>query len=203
MNIFFLDTNPALCAKAHCDKHVVKMILEYAQLLSTAHRIIDGKKTEVTNPLTGKTKKFYLLQGETIEWTNNGISLPAFTINNRKCYHATHINHPSAVWVRANGYQYRYLYNLFTALLGEYEHRYHKEHKCKELAKFLGYAPRNILYTFFEAPPQAMPDQYKEYKPYLDLLMTVQAYKNYYNGEKSKFAKWTNRERPEWFTGNE
>ena len=28
MNIFFLDENPSLSAKYHCDKHVVKMILE-------------------------------------------------------------------------------------------------------------------------------------------------------------------------------
>ena len=42
MNIFYLDTRTYNCAKAHCDKHVVKMILEYAQLLSTAHRILDG-----------------------------------------------------------------------------------------------------------------------------------------------------------------
>ena len=26
----------------HCDKHVVKMILETAQMLSTAHRVLDG-----------------------------------------------------------------------------------------------------------------------------------------------------------------
>lgn len=39
MNIFFLDRNPFTAAKYHCDKHVVKMILETAQLLSTAHRI--------------------------------------------------------------------------------------------------------------------------------------------------------------------
>jgi len=39
MNIFYLDPQPRLCAQYHCDKHVVKMILEYAQLLSTAHRI--------------------------------------------------------------------------------------------------------------------------------------------------------------------
>ena len=38
MNIFYLDTDPELSAKYHCDKHVVKMILEYGQLLSTAHR---------------------------------------------------------------------------------------------------------------------------------------------------------------------
>ena len=42
MNIFFLDPDPDTCAQLHCDKHNVKMILEYAQLLSTAHHVIDG-----------------------------------------------------------------------------------------------------------------------------------------------------------------
>ena len=42
MNIFYLDDDPKTCAEMHCDKHVVKMILEYAQLLSTAHHEIDG-----------------------------------------------------------------------------------------------------------------------------------------------------------------
>jgi len=35
MNIFALDLDPRLAAQAHCDKHVVKMILETAQILST------------------------------------------------------------------------------------------------------------------------------------------------------------------------
>ena len=43
MNIFYLDSSPSKSAKLHCDKHVVKMIVEYAQLLSTAHRVHDGK----------------------------------------------------------------------------------------------------------------------------------------------------------------
>lgn len=42
MNIFYLHTEPKVCAAMHCDKHVVKMILEYAQLLSTAQHEIDG-----------------------------------------------------------------------------------------------------------------------------------------------------------------
>ena len=42
MNIFYLDRNPKIAAQMHCDKHVVKMVLEYAQILSTAHRVIDG-----------------------------------------------------------------------------------------------------------------------------------------------------------------
>ena len=42
MNIFMLHMNTEENVKLHCDKHVVKMILEYAQMLSTAHRLIDG-----------------------------------------------------------------------------------------------------------------------------------------------------------------
>jgi len=42
MNIFYTHRLPHKCAQEHCDKHVVKMILEYAQLLSTAHHVIDG-----------------------------------------------------------------------------------------------------------------------------------------------------------------
>ncbi len=42
MNIFYLDKDPDVAAKMMCDKHVVKMILESAQLLSTAHRVLDG-----------------------------------------------------------------------------------------------------------------------------------------------------------------
>ena len=42
MNIFYLDKEPVIAAQMMCDKHVVKMILESAQLLSTAHRVLDG-----------------------------------------------------------------------------------------------------------------------------------------------------------------
>jgi len=37
MNIFYLHHCPRTAARYHCDKHVVKMVLEYAQLLCTAH----------------------------------------------------------------------------------------------------------------------------------------------------------------------
>jgi hypothetical protein len=35
MNIFYFDLNIELCAQSHCDSHVVKMILESAQILCT------------------------------------------------------------------------------------------------------------------------------------------------------------------------
>jgi hypothetical protein len=42
MNIFFLDFDVKKCAEYHCDKHVVKMILETAQLLCSAHHVTGG-----------------------------------------------------------------------------------------------------------------------------------------------------------------
>lgn len=41
MNIFYLDKDPQRCAQYHCNSHVIKQILESAQLLSTAHRLLD------------------------------------------------------------------------------------------------------------------------------------------------------------------
>jgi hypothetical protein len=35
MNIFLLDKNIRKCARYHCDQHVIKMILESTQILST------------------------------------------------------------------------------------------------------------------------------------------------------------------------
>lgn len=51
MNIFVLDEHPVFAARAQCDKHVVKMILESAQMLST---ICGGpyKPTHVNHPCT-------------------------------------------------------------------------------------------------------------------------------------------------------
>lgn len=55
MNIFYLSNDPDVCAEQHCDKHVVKMILEYAQLLSNAHHMLDGD--QVIKPIYKLTHK--------------------------------------------------------------------------------------------------------------------------------------------------
>lgn len=40
MNIFILDQDVKRCARYHCDKHVVKMILESAQILCTVSNLL-------------------------------------------------------------------------------------------------------------------------------------------------------------------
>lgn len=54
MNIFYLHKDPVKAANAQYNKHVVKMILESAQLLCTAHLIIDGDKANVPYKATHK-----------------------------------------------------------------------------------------------------------------------------------------------------
>jgi len=54
MNIFFLDENPTLSAKYHVDKHVVKMILETAQLLCSVHHVTEQVTEQVTDQVPYK-----------------------------------------------------------------------------------------------------------------------------------------------------
>lgn len=50
MNIFVLDNNVKKCAEYHCDKHVVKMILESAQMICTVHHQHPNTDTEYDIP---------------------------------------------------------------------------------------------------------------------------------------------------------
>ena len=50
MNIFVLDKNPNVCATMHCDKHVVKMILESAQMICTTHHQCRNPKLKYRIP---------------------------------------------------------------------------------------------------------------------------------------------------------
>lgn len=176
MNIFYINADPKLCAQQHVDKHCVKMILEYAQLLSTAHRILDGSECTVLSK-TGRKKKTFSLRD--VE-------------RDSLLYSATHINHPSAKWVRHSGNNYRWLYRLFRELCAEYTYRYGKVHLTdSKLSKILKNPPKNIPRGEFCPPWRAMPDDYK-------VDDTMQSYRNYYNGAKSTMFSWKNRSTPDW-----
>lgn len=177
MNIFYLDKDIKKCAEMHVDKHVVKMILEYAQLLSTAHRVLDGT-ISVGLSSTGRKKTSYVLED----------------YRDSILYSATHVNHPSAIWVRQSEVNYRTLFNLYCALLEEYTYRYEKTHACTRLMGALANPPKNIEYKPFTEPTPAMPDEYKVKND------SVKSYRNYYIHDKNRFAKWKNRSVPEWFS---
>ena len=182
MNIFYLDHDVRKCAEMHNDKHVVKMILEYAQLLSTAHRVLDGVELSGLSD-SGRKKKFWTL-GDSRDYT---------------LYKATHINHPSAVWVRKSVQNYMWLAEMLEVLCGEYTYRYGKVHKVERdgLMQLLkNEFPKNLPVAPFTEPTPAMPDDVKI------IGDSIKSYRNYYINNKAHLANWKKRQVPEWFNAN-
>ena len=158
MNIFVLDYDPSVCAKMHCDKHVVKMILESAQLLCGVHHMTDS----VHEPPYG----------------------------------LSHKNHPCSIWARECIENYLWLCDLGLELCKEYTLRYGKYHKCQRVISWcLEHLP-NLRENGDLTPfAMAMPD-------YCKIGTAVQSYREYYNKEKTSFAKWKFTSVPHWYNSN-
>lgn len=154
MNIFLLDYDIETNARYHCDKHVVKMCIEYVQLLSSVHY------------LKGKPAGYKL----------------------------THKNHPCAIWARESLSNYDYLLELALALGEEYTYRYGKLHKSIEEV-LIGLPP--IKFEDKGLTPFVKAIANPEIKAIAD---PVEAYRTYYNKEKSSFATWKKREIPAWYS---
>lgn len=187
MNIFWLDKNPVENAKMHHDKHVVKMILEYAQLLSTAHRMIDGYETVEKKYVNGSLPARYR---NTKVWKLDDE-------RDQLLYKATHVNHPSAIWARESEINYMRLYDLFVATCDEYTYRYGKVHMTDaKLRKVLAKPPKfkvDHQTRVITDPTPAMPDECKIPGD------VVGSYRKYYIDKKVDMAKWTGRTPPTWF----
>lgn len=181
MNIFVVDHNPVIAAHMLCDQHVVKMVTESVQMLSTCHRVLDGKK-EIAPSNSGKR------------------NVPRYRLDdgrNNILYHAVHFNHPCNIWIRDDIVNYDWLVKHTYALCEEYTLRYNKKHACESILEYMigvG-APKNIPNYNPRRPQQfvqAMPDEYKDADP-------VKAYRNFYVGSKSKFARWKFVQPPQWY----
>jgi hypothetical protein len=170
MNIFYLDKDPLKSALAMTDKHIVKMSLEAAQLLCTAHRVLDGQTfTQVSASGANLTRY-------------NHPTLDSVL------YKATHINHPSAIWVRESADNYLWLYNHFLSLCAEYTRRYDKTHRSyTDLNAYLSQPPTNIPHDGPTPVRIAITDT-KWHRE-----CPVQSYRAYYVGEKLKLQHDLNR----------
>ena len=184
MNIFAIDSDPIQSAMWMVDKHVVKMILEYAQLMSTAHRVLDGYE---------EIEKRYVHGSLPARWRNVRVWTHPDAYMHKGLMKASHVSHPSNVWLRQSKANYLWLCQMWLWLMKEYTHRYGKHHACENRVEYLMDAPKNIPNIPFTEPTPAMPDAYKVPGD------SIKSYKNYYIHDKVRFAKWTRREVPQWF----
>jgi hypothetical protein len=155
MNIFVLNEDPKVSAELMCDKHVVKMILESAQMLCSPFPNGDAP------------------------------------------YKRTHFNHPCSKWTRESVNNYEWLLTHAYALLEEYLDRYGKIHKSLDAIAWCDDHYHNLNLPDIKLSPfaQAMPDEYKNKN-------AVIAYQTYYVNDKKYFAKWKNKEVPNFMVDN-
>jgi len=160
----------------HLDKHCSKMLVEYAQLMSTAHRVIDGTEWTDRNKIGRRIKRWRVSEN-----TEDIL------------YKASHVNHPSNVWLRQSDTHYAFLYEMWCHLHDEFKLRYGKDHlSYTKLYEVLKYPPINIASKPFTSPTQAMPDDVKN-------TDAIKAYRDYYIKHKSHIATWKTRV-PSWYT---
>jgi len=153
MNIFVLDYDPKKAAQMQCDKHVVKMPLESAQILCSVFK------------------------------------------PNSAPYRRTHYNHPCSIWARRSQENYVWLINHGLFLCDEYQYRYGKVHKSKNV---ILWCLKNIKKIDFNYQGKSkfvlcFDDKYK-------IGNAVISYRLYYRQEKARIATWKRRNPPEWFT---
>ena len=135
MNIFILDLDVKKSAQYHVDKHVVKMILETAQLLCGVHHMTAHDTAHV--PLMYRTST---------------VEVP---------YKLSHKNHPCSIWARESMSNYLYLFEIGLALCEEYTYRYGKRHKSQDVIEWCIINKPNISDKGFTEPAKAMPEEYK------------------------------------------
>jgi hypothetical protein len=167
MNLFLLSWDVETCARWHCDKHVVKMILELVQMLYTSWHI-NADHVPGCAPICRSTG----LRGY------RKLSNP---------------NHPMAKWVRASRWNYLFTVRLAAALCLEFNHRYAHHHGCTKHVVWLARHVPPFVDLERTPIPQCMPDRYKSD------TCPVQGYRNYYLGDKARFAAWSKRPEPDWW----
>lgn len=95
MNILVLDEEPVVCAEYYADRDIAKKIIEYAELATMAHLLLDGKPAAASRL---------------------GINIPT---GGRRFYHCM-----AASWVRASSGNYLWLHALTMALVDQMHQRF-------------------------------------------------------------------------------
>lgn len=159
MNLFALSGSAAKAAAYHCDKHLVKMILETCQLLYTAWAVVGTRRfapelridqeVDVTqegavsvhrNPISVSWRRRSMAGSHRVASVKRDadgqlvFSLSdggAFQEPSLAAYKPTHRNHPTAKWVQARPENYRWACELGLALCAVYTEVYGRTHKCE------------------------------------------------------------------------
>ena len=166
MNIYFLDSDPKMCAYAHCDKHVKEMILEYAKILCNVHHLLNPEGS-IIKDLDELDPGFPFIQMEL-----------------------------AVAWAKDTKANYQWLHDLWFWLNKEYWYRFDEIHDSwNKLYNKLSHIPNNIIEGDLTPPPQIDRAWPKEYELEDEIQNTIAGYRNYYGHWcKENDAMWSTPE---------
>jgi len=183
MNIFVLDKNPSKAAEYHCDKHVVKMILEAGQMMCASHWLhlldnyYEGQKSDF--------KRVKDIQDWLFENTPKKEQPP---------WRLSHMRHPCTIWTNESFSNYNWHFELGKSLCKEYTRRYGRIHKSEIIIDWLGNnIPKNMRNLGMTDFVICMKEEYKISED------PVECYRNYYLKDKVRFARWKLNNHPDWW----
>ena len=170
MNLFVLDQDPKIAARYNCDKHISKLILEIAQMGANCFTQEQLQHAPPTQKGTPRKHSYY--------------------------------NHPVSIWMRKSKANFEWA--LEHAFELENERMYRGYTSPHFSISFLQWCATNIVESCVGdagLTPFAIaiaPDKNCRKISGFESLDTVEKYRLYYKHDKP-FAKWTRREKPEWF----
>lgn len=210
MNLFFLDSDLVANARAYSDPHVVKMILEFTQMLYTVLFVLDPERY-------ADLQRHWEIRAEVA--ADEGGKAP-------KAYRPTHQHHPMVRFAGSGPEAYRFVLDAGLRLGEEFMRRFRKDcaHACvQHLAVLRAFEPRQWEWPVAEKPqkrrkvetkpvvlgafawrhwsgedrsfevPLCMPAEY--HRP-----RAVEAYRAYYQSpEKAAKNRWRHSEPPAWY----
>ena len=189
MNILFLDTDPRMCAYAHCDEHVIDMIPIYTKLLSTVHHVLDPQGKIVPH-LDEVDPDYYGVE-------TGGLMVEL-------------INIPyTAAWIKSYDANYMWMHDLWFWMHKEYWYRYDEMHEdWTNLYNKLSHTPENIIKGELTSPPPFIPEEFMVHGLEDEFQNTIESYRNYYrNWVAENNGKWGGlvenmRTPPSWILEN-
>ena len=180
LNIFFFDSDPSMCAFAHCDEHIHEMIPVYSQILSNAHHILDSEG-EIIEHIKPLDPGFPNVQMEV-----------------------------QVAWAKDVSANYQWLHDLWFWMNKEYWYRFDGMHEdWNTLYNKLSHTPQNIPDSNFTSPSSLVPEEFKETKLEDDLQNTIAGYRNFYRWwVDNNDCKWSapegaTRTAPDWIIRTE
>ena len=166
MNIYFLDSDPKMCAYAHCDKHVKEMIPPYTQILCNTHHLLNPEGS-IIKDLDELDPGFPFVQMEL-----------------------------AVAWAKDTKTNYQWLHDLWFWMNKEYWYRFDGMHEdWNRLYNKLSHIPENIAEGDLTPPPQIDREWPKEYELEDEIQNTIAGYRDYYIDYcKENDAEWSTPE---------